>query len=110
MVHLHRWFASSRPCLCDVQNSYLGAAPASSVGGARRAASPDPKPDGRSGSPSAQAAASAAAAVSAAAVAAAAAMPHQSLEHAMQTKLSLGEMPGCGKNAVVFSCVKNMLV
>lgn len=68
--------------------AYLGAAPTASVGG--RAASPDPKGGvsrARSSSPNA-AAASAAVAASAAA---AAALPHKSLEHAMQTKLTIGE-------------------
>lgn len=58
--------------------AYLGTAPAAGVGG--RAASPDPKTGvnrARSSSPNA----------------AAAALPHQhqSLEHAMQTKLTIGE-------------------
>lgn len=79
----------SAPLMLDLmlKNAYLGAAPAASVGGTRRAASPDPKP----GVPRPRSASPSAAANAAAAVAAAAAMPHQSLEHAMQTKLSLGE-------------------
>ncbi|CAN0233129.1 unnamed protein product [Ascophyllum nodosum] len=57
-------------------SGYLGAAPSASVGG--RAGSPDPKAGvsrARSSSPNT----------------ATAALPHQSLEHAMQTKLTIGE-------------------
>lgn len=60
------------------ESAYL-AAPSSSVGG--RAASPDPKgvSRARSSSPGVAAAVSGTA------------LPHQSLEHAMQTKLNIGE-------------------
>lgn len=80
---VHFFLIRCRDVLQDAyvgDGGYLGAAPAASVGG--RAASPDPKgvSRARSASPSA-----ANAAVSAGA------LPHQSLEHAMQTKLTIGE-------------------
>lgn len=69
--------------------THTGPAPPASVGGSSRPrpASPDPKTGvsrPRSASPNA------AAASAAAVVAAAVSLPHQTLEHAMQTKLTLG--------------------